>query len=677
MKKVTLLITLLIAAFAAKTQNRLTPELLWELDRVGSPTASPDGSYIAFTITDFDWKSNKGITDIYVMSTKGGEPKKLTANIKTSCWHPEWRPDGKFIGFIGTSAGAPQMFEINVENPDDFRQVTNYEEGISGFHYAKQMNRIVFSGEVKLDENTVDRHPDLPMATGRTYDDLMYRHWDKWHDYKYSHIFYQNYSIEEPMAPHHDIMMGQKFDSPMNPFGGSEEFAISPDGSKVAYTCKKMGGKAYSQSTNSDIYVYEIDAGSETNVSLTNIGYDKVPVFSNDGSKLAWSSMKTPGYESDKNSIMVYDFNTLMPIDVLKDHDISADHVTWGQKDDELFFTAGINATFHLWNYDLNKNKLKQITKGRCNFSGFTIVGKTAYAQRSTMHEPNTIFEINLKKGTYNRFLNWNKEILGKLDKASVRKHWIKTSTGEEMLTWMILPPNFDSTKTYPTLLYCQGGPQAAISQYYSFRWNFELMAANDYIIIAPNRHGVPTFGQEYNHQISGDWGGQAMRDYVKAITWASKLGFVDEKRLGCVGASYGGYSVYWLAGHNNKRFKCFIAHCGLYNLNSWYASTEEMFFADYDLKGSPWNGKVRGSYEAFNPANFVKNWDSPILVIHGEKDFRVPVGEGIQAFNSAQLRGVESRFLYFPDEGHWVLQPQNGILWHREYFRWLDEHLK
>jgi dipeptidyl aminopeptidase/acylaminoacyl peptidase len=366
-----------------------------------------------------------------------------------------------------------------------------------------------------------------------------------------------------------------------------------------------------------------------------------------------------------------------MMTDDLAKHDISADHVVWNDKGDELYFRAGINATFHLWNVDIEKGKLKQITEGQCNFGGYTITGKTAYAQRSTMQEPNTIYEINLKKGDYEQFLEWNQDILGKLEKSSVRKHWIKTSTGEKMLTWLILPPNFDSTKTYPTLLYCQGGPQSAISQYYSFRWNFELMAANDYIIVAPNRHGVPTFGQDYNHQISGDWGGQAMKDYTKAIAWASKLKYVDEERLGCIGASYGGYSVYWLAGHNNKRFKAFIAHCGLYNLNSWYATTEEMFFADYDLKGAPWDGKTRGTYEAFNPANFVKNWDAPILVIHGEKDFRVPVGEGIQAFNSAQLLGVESRFLYFPDEGHWVLSPQNGILWHREFFRWLDDHLK
>lgn len=677
MRKLITLCILAALAFGVQAQNRLTPELLWELDRVGSPVASPDGKWIAFTVTDYNWRQNSGRTDIYLMPAKGGEAKKLTANQTNSCWHPEWRPDGKYIGFLTVMGDGPQMMELDPENPDNNRPVTSHPGGITGFHYAKSMNRIVFSAQVKLDKTTQELYPDLPDATGRVIDDLMYRHWDEWDDYSYSHIFIQDYNDQAPQQPGTDIMPNERFDAPMNPFGGSEEYAISPDGTRIAYTCKKLSGKAYAESTNSDIYVYDMNSGEVLNISETNPGYDKVPVFSNDGKQIAYSSMQTPGYESDKNTINVYNFESRETVDVLRKYDMSADHVTWDSKNANLYFTSGIEATFHLFTLDLKKNSLRQITKGRCNFSGFTLVGKKAIAQRSTMQEPNTLFEIDLKKGKYERFLDWNKEILSKLEKSSIRKHYIKTSTGEKMLTWLILPPNFDSTKKYPTLLYCQGGPQSAISQYYSFRWNFELMAANDYIIVAPNRHGVPTFGQKWNHQISGDWGGQAMRDYIRASEWAKKLDYVDEKNIGCVGASYGGYSVYWLAGHNDKRFKCFIAHCGLFNLKSWYTSTEEMFFANYDLKGAPWSGKTRLAYEAFNPANFVKDWNAPILVIHGEKDFRVPVGEGIQAFNSAQLLGVKSRFLYFPDEGHWVLQPQNGLLWHREYFRWLDEHLK
>lgn len=679
MKKSIIFLFLALFGLSVFGQKRLTPELLWELDRVGAPVASPDGSMIAFTISDYTLKDNRGRTDIYIMSATGGEPKKLTGLLESSCWEPEWQPNGKRLSYLTIAAGEGQIFDVDVNNPEDFRQITNFEGGISGFHYAKNGKRIVFSAKVKLDQTTQDIYPDLPYADGRVINDLMYRHWDNWDDYSYSHIFYVNLDplAGQPMGEPVDLMRSERFDSPLEPFGGSEEFAISPDGRKVVYTCKKMEGKDYAKSTNSDIFLVEIEVGHSENLSAYNIGYDKNPVFSSDGTQLSWSQMQTPGYESDKNTIVVYDLESRQFEDVLAKHDISANHVSWGVKDKMLYFTSDVQGTVHFFSLDLKKKKLNQISKGRCNYGGYAIVGNNFITQRSTMQEPNTLFTVDMKKGESKRFLNWNREILDKLDKGTVRKHWVKTTTGEKMLTWLILPPNFDSTKKYPTLLYCQGGPQAAISQYYSFRWNFELMAANDYIIVAPNRHGVPGFGQEYNHQISGDWGGQAMRDYLKAIDWASKLPYVNEKKMGCVGASYGGYSVYWLAGHHKRRFKCFIAHCGLFNLDSWYATTEEMFFADYDLKGAPWDGSSRRAYDAFNPANFVTYWDAPILVIHGEKDFRVPIGEGLQAFNTAQLRGIKSRFLYFPNEGHWVQSPQNGVLWHREYFKWLDENLK
>lgn len=679
MKNSFLVILSAFIAFGVHSQKRLTPELLWELDRVGAPVVSPDGSSIAFTVSDYNLKQNKGRTDIYVMPVAGGTPKKVTGDIGASCWEPKWQYNSKRLSFLSVMANETQVFDVDPNNSQDFRQITNFERGISGFHYSADGKRMVFSAEVKLDQTTQDIYPDLPYADGRVINDLMYRHWDSWDDYSYSHIFYVDIDREGgvPKGQPIDLMRGERFDSPLKPFGGSDEFAISPDGRFVAYTCKKMEGKEYAKSTNSDIYLMEVQSGHAENISAYNLGYDRTPVFSADGKSLLWSQMKTEGYESDKNTIVVFQMDSRQMEDVLEKHDVSASHVTWGPKKKNLYFTCDIKGTVHIFSLDLKKKKLNQLTEGRCNYSGFTIADGAIIAQRSTMQEPNTLFKVDMKKGTSTRFLDWNREILDQLDKGTVRQKWIKTTSGEKMLTWMILPPGFDSTKRYPTLLYCQGGPQAAISQYYSFRWNFELMAANDYIIIAPNRHGVPGFGQDYNHQISGDWGGQAMRDYLTAIDWAAKLPYVNEQKIGCVGASYGGYSVYWLAGHHKRRFKCFIAHCGLFNLDSWYATTEEMFFANYDLKGAPWDGSSRRAYQAFNPANFVTYWDAPILVIHGEKDFRVPIGEGIQAFNTAQLRDIKSRFLYFPSEGHWVLSPQNGVLWHREYFKWLDEHLK
>lgn len=657
-------------------QERLTPEKLWELSRVGAPVVSPNGSQVLYTETNYTLSQNKGLTNIWLMNADGSNKQNLTKNLEVSAWAAEWHPSLNKFGFLSIENGEVQMFEFDIATKA-IHKVTNFKGGISGFHYALSGKHIAFSASVKLEPTVQDRYPDLPFANARIIDNLMYRHWNEWDDYMFQHIFIQAYkdgaAINEPI----DIMKGEKYDAPLAPFGGSEEFSFSPDGLKLAYTCKKLYGKEYAESTNSDIYEYDLVSKKTINLSAGRKGYDKAPIYSPDGKYILWSSMATEGYESDKNTIIIKDRNDGTIKDILAKYDQSADHIAWSADMKGLYFTSGIKARYHLFYIDFKKEKLKQITEGRYNYGSFGLAAKKAIIQRSDMSTPNEIFSVDLKKGKATAVTTSNKQKLSKLAKAQIREYWINTTTGEKMQTWVILPPDFDSTKQYPTLLYCQGGPQAAISQYYSFRWNFELMAANDYIIVAPNRHGVPTFGQKWNHQISGDWGGQAMNDYLSAIDYAAELPFVDKERLGCVGASYGGYSVYWLAGNHQNRFKAFIAHCGLYNLNSWYASTEEMFFANYDLKYAPWDAKGKETYSKFNPANFVKNWDAPMLVIHSEKDFRVPIGEGIQAFNSAQLLGVPSRFLYFPTEGHWVLSPQNGVLWHREYFRWLDEYLK
>jgi dipeptidyl aminopeptidase/acylaminoacyl peptidase len=293
------------------------------------------------------------------------------------------------------------------------------------------------------------------------------------------------------------------------------------------------------------------------------------------------------------------------------------------------------------------------------------------------MNHAAELYGFNIKKGTERVITHTNDEIYNSIALSKIEKRWVKTTDGKEMLTWVILPPNFDSTKTYPTLLYCQGGPQSAVSQFYSFRWNFQLMAANDYVIIAPNRRGLPSFGTEWNEAISKDWGGQAMKDYLAAFDEISKESYIDQNNAGAVGASYGGYSVYMLAGIHEKRFKSFVAHCGLFNLESWYGSTEELFFANFDIGGPYWENPAPKSYAKFSPHKYAQNWDTPIFVIHGGRDYRVPDTQGMEAFQVAQLKGLKSRFLYFPKEGHWVLQPQNGLVWHREYFKWLDETLK
>lgn len=676
MKKILFaLLTALLISNVISAQNRLTPELLWELDRIGAPHLSPDGNQLLFTVTDFTLEEDKGRTDIYLMNAEGGAPVKLTGKLANSAFHPEWRPDGKRIGFLSVHDGTVQLFEMDPESKEH-KVVSAIEGGISGFHYAPTQDKIVFATKVKLDQTVADRYPDLPKASGRIIDELMYRHWDNWDDFKYSHVFYQSYDDGELQGSPTDIMEGERYDCPMQPFDGSEDYTFSPDGKKIAYTCKKLIGKDYAESTNSEIYEYDIESGKTAILSSGRRGYDKVAVYSPKGDYVIWSGMATPGYESDKNEIVRYDTKSGETSVLLAKVDQSADHLTFGSKGKYIYFRSGKNARYQLWRIPVDGGKPEQLTKGTHNFNSFAVGKKQIIAQRSTMQEPNELYIIDIKEGNFKAITRWNKNVLDKLDKATIREKWLETTNGEKMHVWIVLPPNFDSTKTYPTLLYCQGGPQSAISQYFSFRWNFELMAANNYIIIAPNRHGLPTFGQQWNQQISGDWGGQAMKDYFTAIDWAAELDYIDGDRLGAVGASFGGYSVYWLAGNHDNRFKCFISHCGLYNLESWYTTTEELFFANFDLKSKPWEGDTK-TYEQFNPANYIKKWNTPIMVIHNQKDFRVPLGEGMQAFNAAQIRGIDSRFLYFPDEGHWVLGPQNGVLWHREYFRWLDEHLK
>lgn len=412
------------------------------------------------------------------------------------------------------------------------------------------------------------------------------------------------------------------------------------------------------------------------NLTAFNKGYDKNAVFSHDGKKIAWESMETPGFESDKNRIMVMDLESGEYKDYSRDFDQSSSGFVWSQDDDKIYFISGTNATYQLYELDLASQNIRQLTEGRHNYHSLNLAGDKLVASQMTMSMPTEVFLIDPQSGEQKQISFVNKHILDGLKLADIEERWVKTTDGKDMLVWVIYPPNFDADKEYPALLYCQGGPQSAVSQFFSYRWNFQMMAANDYIIVAPNRRGLPTFGREWNDQISRDYGGQNMMDYFSAIDALKEEPFIDEDRLGAVGASYGGFSVYWLAGNHDGRFSAFISHCGMFNLESWYGTTEELFFANHDLGGAYWEDPKPHSYK-FSPHKFVGNWDTPILVVHGEKDFRIPYTQGMEAFNAAQLQGIPSRFLVFPEENHWVLTPQNGILWQREFFKWLDKWLK
>lgn len=654
----------------------LTAEMLWSFGRVGTDIQiSPDKKTLIYGIKKYNLESNTGRNDIYSVSVDGGEPTMLTKDLGSSSFNAIWRPDGEKIGFITADDEGTQIWEMNPDGSGKAK-ISSITSGINGFWYAPDMKHIVFSSNVKLDETPQEKYEDLPEANVRIIDDLMYRHWNQWHDYAYSHVFiagYDNGTLAEAI----DIMKDEKFDTPMNPWGGMEQIGWSADGKKIAYACKKKFGKEYAISTDSEIYIYDIESTQTINLTEKGFeGYDHDAVFSPDGKMIVWKSMEEDGFEADKERIMLHNFETGEFIDLSERFDQSSSQFTWSEDGKSIYFISGIKATYQIYKIDVATKQITQITKGVHDYQSYVMGENVILGSKMSMSMATEIFKIDLNSGAETQLSTTNQWIYDKITLGKVEERWIKTSDDKDMLTWIIYPPNFDPAKKYPTLLYCQGGPQSAVSQFFSYRWNLQIMAAHDYIIVAPNRRGLPTFGQEWNDQISGDYGGQNMKDYFSAIDEMAKEPFVDENNLGAIGASYGGYSVYWLAGNHEGRFKTFISHCGIFNFESMYGSTEEFFFVNKDYEGAYWEEPKPKSYE-YSPHLFVKNWDSPIMIITGENDFRIPYTQSMEAFNAAQLLGVESKLLIFPDESHFVLAPQSAVLWQREFFSWLDNHLK
>lgn len=654
----------------------LTPEILWKFGRMSGGELSPDGKWVLYSVTRYDAKSLKRTSNIFVIAAEGGKPMKLTED-RFMDVSPVWTPDGKQIAFLSDRYGSFQVWKMN---PDGSARTpfTNIDGGINAFKISPDGKKLLYTKDVKLEQSVVEEHTDLPKANALKADNLMYRHWNDWTDYSFSHIFISEIG-SGLVKPGTDIMEAEKWDAPLAPYFDESEICWSPDGKTIAYTCKKQYGKDFAVSTNSDIYVYQIENGQTTNLSSDNLGYDKNPVFSPDGSKIAWMSMKTNGYESDKEHLVVFDVTTQKKEVINDTWDQNAANFCWNPSGTEIYFISGIHATYQIYKVKLATKEFTQITKGAHDYTNFSRTGETLVGAKMSHSMATELFVINEQTGEEKQLTFENNEIYSHIKMGKSEERWIKTTDGKQMLVWVIYPPNFDPSKKYPALLYCQGGPQSAVSQFFSYRWNFQMMVANDYIVIAPNRRGLPTFGEEWNAQISTDYYGQNIDDYLSAVDALKTEPFIDANRLGCVGASYGGYSVFYLAGHHQKRFKAFISHCGMYNLESFAGATEETFFPNHDLGGMYWDLKNETAQKAYaqSPHRFVQNWDTPIMIITGGKDFRIPYTESLQAFNAAQLRGIPSRLLYFPDETHFVTQPQNAILWQREFFSWLDTYLK
>ena len=683
----------------------MTPEALWAMGRIAAAEAAPDGKQIVFQTGYYSVKANKGHQVICIVDADGNNRQQLTTSSKNET-DPTWIEGGKRIAFLT----GGQVWAMNPDGTDR-RQLTNDKTGIDAFSFSPDGKKVILVKTKPFNEIIKKNPDDLPKATGRRVTDLMYRHWD--HYVESQQHPYLAEVTEEGITEGYDIMEGEPFECPMEPFGGIEQLAWSPDSKTIAYTSRKKTGVDYAISTDSDIYLYNIGSRETRNLCKpadykapevdpthtmkdqavnapenldNNPGYDQNPQFSPDGRYVAWQSMARDGYEADLNRLCVYELSTGKKNYVSTAFDSNVDAFCWNADSKSLAFIGVWHGCVNIYQVDL-KGAIRQITDNEADYTSIALAnnGKKLLATRQSLSAPTDIYLVapgkDVKKTVVTQVTRENDHILSQLSLGKVEKRWVKTTDGKDMLSWIILPSNFDPTKKYPTLLFCEGGPQSPVSQFWSYRWNFQIMAANGYVIVAPNRRGLPGFGHEWNEAVSSDWTGQCMRDYLSAIDDAAdNLPYVDRNRLGAVGASFGGFSVYWLAGNHDKRFKCFISHDGAFNLESMYTDTEEAWFSNWEYDDAFWNknqtADARKTY-AQSPHRFVDKWDTPILCIHGELDYRINYNQGMGAFNAARMRGIPAELLIFPDENHWVLKPQNGVLWQRTFFNWLDRWLK
>ncbi|MBP7965307.1 MAG: S9 family peptidase [Paludibacteraceae bacterium] len=667
----------IIGKTEVKIENgRMTPEALWAFGRLSDMQVSPNGEQILYGVTYYSVVENRSNREIFVMNSDGSNVQQITHSAKSE-YSARWVKEGKKIAFLTSESGDVQLWEMNTDGTNR-TQITNRAGGISDYLYAPNGKQLILIATVPFGKSTKEKYPDLEKSSGMVIDELMYRHWDEWVT-DIPHPFLVDYDGVKT-TNERDLLQDEPYECPMKPFGGMEQLAFSPDSKTIAYTCRKKTGKAYAESTNSDIYLYDIsERKTVSNLTEGMMGYDINPTFSPDGNYLAWESMEHDGNESDKNRLFVMNLETKERTDVSANWDQSCATLNWSADNQAIFLTSVQHGTTQLYKADIATQNFTKVTEGNHDYEALTVTENGLFAVRHSISAPNDIYRIDELTGEQTQISFANKELLEQLKMGRVEERWIKTTDNKSMLTWVIYPPNFDPNKKYPTLLYCQGGPQSPVSQFWSYRWNFQIMAANDYIIVAPNRRGLYGFGQEWLEQISGDYAGQCMLDYFSAIDAVAKEPFVDKNHLGCIGASFGGYSVYWMAGNHDGRFKAFIAHDGMFNLEQQYLETEEMWFVNRDLGGAYWDktNKIAQKTYAASPHLFVDKWDTPILCIHGEKDYRILASQGMAAFNAAKLKGVPAQLLIFPDENHWVLQPQNGILWQRTFFNWLDKWLK
>ncbi len=663
--------------------GRFTPEVMWSLGVMSEYAISPDGSKVLYTLRYTDMEQNKNNAELYLMPIEGGDGERLTTTAQSE-FNPVWLDDNTIMFCRGA-----QILSMDLGSKNE-TVVAEHERGFEGFKMAPDHKSLVYISTIPVErpEHLEKLYAGLDKTTGRINEDLMYRHWDNWVD-EIPQIFYVPFENGKAQMDKVVNIIDSTFECPMRPWGGTEQYNYSPDSKTIVYTCRKKTGYDYAHSTNSDIFIYNIEDGKTINISDGIMGYDQNPVFSHNGKMVAWESMERDGYESDKLRLMVMDLETGAKTDLTADFDYSVGSLCWSADDKELFAVVSYRGMSEIFGFNCDTKEVRQLSHGYHDVNGIQMNGDKIVATQVSIQYPATLYAYStsdkMAEGT--KLSTFNDDVLSQVRMGKVEECYVKTVDGKDMLTWLIYPYDYDSTKTYPALLFCEGGPQSPVSQFWSTRWNFEVMSGAGYFVIAPNRRGVPGFGMEWLEEISGDYGGLCMQDYMAATDWAASLPMIDRERIGACGASFGGYSIYWLAGHNHdvkgynegRRFKAFLAHNGMFNFEQQYLETEEMWFDNWDLGGPYWdwnNPQIKKSYSN-SPHLFVDKWNTPICVIHSEFDFRIVASEGMAAYNAAQMRHIPSRYLYFPDETHWVLKPQNSLLWHRNFIDWFDTYLK
>ncbi len=684
--------------------RRLNPEALWAMGRIGGCDASADGKTILYNVSYYSVEENKSHTVVYTINSDGTGERNLTTSKGSES-------AAKFLGdkityLAADEEGVSQLWMMNADGTGR-KQLSHSHRDIEDYSFSPDGKLVLVVHTIKNPIQNFHPHADLPKSTGLVIDEQMFQHWDEYTE-NIPHPYVYHFNGEELSTDPIDLLQDEPFESPLRPFGGIEQLAWSPDSKQILYTCRKKTGREYAVSTDSDIFLYDIESGKTTNLckpadyqqpaydytkSLQhqaanqaildgkdyNLGYDTNPQFSPDGKYISWLSMERDGYESDINRLCVYEVKSGKKSYVSQSFESGVDDYCWDTDSKTLYFIGVWHGVTMVYSTNL-KGEVKKITDSQHDYTSVTLCGKQLLCGRQSMKEAKELYLVDIKSGNATQVTHENQYFVDNIDWGNVEPRWTKTVEGKDMLSWIILPPNFDKNKKYPTLLFCEGGPQSPVSQFWSYRWNMQIMAANGYVVVAPNRRGLPGFGKAWLEEISTNYTGRCMDDYKSAIDDAAQnLPYVDKDRLGCIGASFGGFSVYWLAGNHDKRFKCFIAHDGIYNLEQQYVETEEAWFTNWDLGGAPWHKDdpvIRRTYDN-SPHQFVDKWDTPILCIHGQLDYRILYSQAIAAFNAARYRGIPAKLLLFPNENHWVLKPQNGILWQRTFFGWLDKWLK